>query len=107
MVWPMHALCDEEVVLALVFKPMHYPHSSAAEWWFIHDQIWVMLSEEYKDDDDDDDDEKPDETAVFAIPVLAWGGEASFFVRALRLIIGFSWSAEWGPPYSLSEETEK
>ena len=50
-----------------------------------------------KEDYDDDDDEQPDETPVFfnsSFSCLAWSGKASFFVWALRLTIGFLWSAE-------------
>ena len=47
-------LC-KEVVLALVFKRMHYLHPSAAEW--------CMTKCHLKNKDEND--EKPDETVVF------------------------------------------
>ena len=47
----------EEVVLALVFKPMHSPHPSAAEW---HVQFMTVIGLCHLKKEDDADDEKPD-----------------------------------------------
>ena len=72
-------LC-EEVVLALVFKPMHYLHPRAAEWCNYNDLFITKfelcrLKNKDENEDDDDDNEKPDETAVFCNSGLAFSVE--------------------------------
>ena len=52
----------DKVVIALVLKPMHYPHPSAGI-------INVLFITSRLKKEDYDDDEKPDETAI---PVLAF-----------------------------------
>ena len=53
----------KEDVLALVVKPMHYPHPSAAEWCDLFMTKFELCR--LKNKDENDDDEKPDETAFF------------------------------------------
>ena len=65
-------LC-KEVVLALVFKQMHYLHPSSAEWcnlFMTKFELWNLKNKDY-----DDDDEKP---AVFCNSDFSWSSKASF-----------------------------